>query len=759
MRNAGLLGLFSAVLLTGCGERSPDGTGAWVVTLDQRGLSVQHGSTRLTPAPLPGATFGVGFAHRETTSEMTLGFHSFTETGEPWLEGVELAASEELGPGTLRLKLRARAADAARLGVALACEVDASGHAERFLGLGSQVLIDEHGRRVPVWTSEQGIGKLDGVSHQGFGIAGDINDAYYPLPIVYSSRGYAVVTLGSDRVVHDFCKSDPQVHAIETFGSELDLVIVVGTPLELVERVTAVTGRPPRPPAWTFGPWMDAVGGAARVREEARLLRQHGVAASALWSEDWAGGGLDGTGFRLAYDWDIDRTLYPDAEQLAAELHAQGFRWLAYFNTFVQAEGPQFAQAMQDGYLLETDDGAPYLSPSPRLTDAGQVDLENPAARAWMSGYLQEALRLGFDGWMADYGEWVPWDARTLGGARACHNCYPDLWATLNREALEAARPGGDALFFVRSGHLGTAKEAPVVWGGDQNTDWDALDGIGSVIPIGLGLGLGGASTFGSDIAGYSNLASDPSTKELFFRWVALGALTPVMRTHHGNAADKNWRWDRDAETIAHFVKYAGLHNRLFPLWDALSKVASDTGVPIMRPGWLHHAGDAAVAFASDQFLLGDGLLVAPVLVEGATSRDVALPKGRWYDFWTGAALEGGGVRAVAAAIGDLPLFARAGAIVPLLPATVMTLAPGGDGSVPALDPALPELEVRVYLGADGRFVLADGTAITLRSKAEDAAGAPVDVEGASPTVAVGSATVEIAGTTARRWHLVPVGR
>ncbi len=749
------------MLPAACGER-PEGGGSgggqFKVELSDRGLRIEHPASQLVlePAVLAGSSLGLAFAQRTTESEMSFGYHYFHEGSEPWQQGVEIASTEEPSPGTLRIKLRARDSSATRVGLAWKCGSDRAGAPERYLGLGAQVLLDERGRRVPVWSSEQGIGKVDGLTHQQFGYAGEINDAYYALPVVYSSRGYALATLGSERVVHDLCRTDASTHAVEVWAPEVDLVVVVGSPRELVERMTAITGRPPRPPAWAFGPWIDAVGGSAEVRRIAREVRTRGVPASALWSEDWAGGGLDGTGFRLSYRWTLDRGNYPDAEALATELHAQGFRWLAYFNTFVQSDAPTFDDAMRRGLMLRHADGSPYLVLSPRLTEAGLLDLENPEARKVMAGYLKAALDVGFDGWMADYGEWVPWDATTVTGAQACHNCYPDLWSELNRQVLESERASGDGVFFVRAGHLGTVKSAPVIWAGDQNTDFDALDGLPSIIPIGLNLGLSGASTYATDIAGYSNLDSPPSTKELFFRWTSLAALTPVMRTHHGNAADKNWSWLRDEETAAHFKRYAVLHQRLFPLWDALAAVASRSGLPILRAGWLVAPDDARVAFATDQFWVGEALLVAPVVTEGALSRDVALPTGRFYDFWTGKATDGG-VRAVAASPGDLPLFARAGALVPLLPEGTMTLAPGGAAAVATVDPAMPSLELRVYLGAAGTLVLGDGTTITLESKAGDAAVEPVEQRGGKLEVALGAAHLSIDGPSCS-WHIVPVG-
>src|SRR5262249_34328930 len=145
--------------------------------------------------------------------------------------------------------------------------------------------------------------------------------------------------------------------------------------------------------------------------------------------------------------------------------------------------------------------------------------------------------------------------------------------------------------FFGRSGWFGTPELTDVFWAGDQRTDFEPDDGMPTILPIGIGLGLVGISTYGHDIAGYQSATNPGATKELYYRWTEIGAWSPVMRTHHGSkpttyepgATVANWMWWSDAETTEHFRRHAALHMALVPFMEGLAKVAAKTGLPIWR--------------------------------------------------------------------------------------------------------------------------------------------------------------------------------
>jgi alpha-glucosidase (family GH31 glycosyl hydrolase) len=202
-------------------------------------------------------------------------------------------------------------------------------------------------------------------------------------------------------------------------------------------------------------------------------------------------------------------------------------------------------------------------------------------------------------------------------------------------------------------------------------------DGLPTVVRMGLGLSIAGVSTYGSDLAGYQVALRKPSDKETFFRWTELGAWSPVMRTHHGTQPLKNWNLASDEETTQHFRKYAILHQQLTPYFELLAKEANETGISIWRHLAVEFPSDPKAWETHDEFMVGPSILVAPVLKKGATSRSVYLPSGEWHA-WGDFAKSGD----VAAPMDAIPVYVRAGSIVPMLPDTVRTVIAEAKGLV-----------------------------------------------------------------------------
>jgi alpha-glucosidase (family GH31 glycosyl hydrolase) len=603
------------------------------------------------------------------------------------VDGGGSGSLRQLGDGTVAIVYTPPAG--ARTSAAFRCAAD-----ERFLGFGAMPMDVEHrGATVPLFVSEQGIGRVPTDDPPGAWFeTGTRHQSYFPVPFFLSSHNYGVRAETQVRSTFAMCSETDDTIRIEAWEPRLELHVYYGAgPLDVLGRHTDEVGRPPLPPAWAFAPWNDAIFGSANVRKIAGELRNNAIPSSVIWTEDWAGGENGSTGYRLTYDWSVSRTLYPDAEQVASDLHVQGFKWLAYFNTFAETDGDHY----QTQYLVHHSDGTPYVMDSVRFgKKTGMVDLGNLAARAWMAQSLKAALAIGFDGWMADYGEWLPVD-----GAPniAEHDAYPNEWQRLNESVL-----GDDNLVFVRSGYTGSQPIAhQIVWGGDQTTDFDPGDGMPTVLPIALGLGVAGLPYFGSDIGGYATLPNHPTgTKELFFRWSVLGALSPVMRTHHGSMAPNNWEFDSDAETLAHYGRWARVHMKLYPYLNAIAQQASATGAPMMRELALEFPTDPRAWTTADEYLLGRALLVAPIAQSGTANRTVYFPSGNWFAVFTKPPpmpmpmpmppqILSAGDHDVLAPLGELPVYARAGSILPLLPDGVTTLV----GNVPTAR------EVWIYAG------------------------------------------------------------
>ena len=565
--------------------------------------------------------------------------------------------------GTLQGELRVSAEDARRtrltfavtggvvdsLALPVRCDADGS-----FYGFGEQYnSTDQRGEAFSLLVKERIMGLL----------AGDTHATYFPMPYYLDARGFGALVETDYRVDVDLCKGDAEVAWIEVMGGEpVELLVFHGpTPLDVVEQLGATVGRPAAPPDWAYGLWICSQGGQQDVLDEVAALEAAQIPVSTFWVQDWTGFRPNlGGGFGVQYRWQHDPEHYPDLAGMISDLHGRGYKVLGYVNPFVDAGLPNhFPQMDSEGLLIkhpERDESYVFDAP---CGEASHPDLSNPAARAHVKAAFAAAVTdLGLDGWMADFGEWLPFDARLQDGSDpvAAHNHYPVEWQRLTREVMDELRPDGDWVMFARSGWTGVQAVAQIHWVGDQWANWDEQDGLPTVVPAMLNLGLSGQPYVTHDIAGFF---AGPSTKELFLRWTELGAFTPVMRTHEGNLQLDNWSWEKDAETTAHFRRFARIHDALGPDLKALSEQAQQRSVPMVRHLMLQYPEDEEARRIDDQYLLGADLLVAPVVEEGATSRSVYLPVGTWYHLWSGEPYQGGQRITVDAPIGSPPVFAR----------------------------------------------------------------------------------------------------
>ncbi len=613
---------------------------------------------------------------------------------------------------------------------------------DHFVGGGEHAFdVDHAGEAFALWVGEPGIGKVDSeVPPDDWFLTGTRHASSYPDPFFIRPEPVGVMALTESRVDVDLCTGDRW--RLDTWeGSTAFLVLDADTPLELVQGHALLNGAPAMPPDWAFAPWADAVRGAERVAEVAAELRAAGAPVSVIWSEDWRGGEEGSFGYHPIPEWDVDESLYPDPAGIDAGLEAMGFKWFAYFAPFV-VEGHRAFEEASD-FVIKTGDGEPYLFTAPSLEQAGALDLTNDDGWDWALAKLEAAADIGFDGWMADYAEWVPPDGVAEGmDVMIDHNAYPLLWQSLSSEALD----GRDATYFARSGWTGSPAIAPVHWPGDQRTSFDTDDGFPTVIPMTLGGSIAGIPLSGSDIAGYQSIGNDPSDKELWTRWCALGAMSPIMRTHHGAFSDEDWQFDSDDETLHTFAEYGQVHAQLFPYLRGLAAEAQSRGTPVVRPLFLHHPEEEWGRM--DAWLLGPSLLVAPVLEKGALSRQVDLPSDtNWFNYWSGEAVESG---VFEAGWDDIPVFAPAGAVVPRFAGRVDTLVDGPLDGLVTLSDADAARVIRVFAGAKGGFVEADGTTYSTDGKADSSAVATDTLK--SGSISAGGLKLSISGPVSRTY-------
>jgi alpha-glucosidase len=524
-----------------------------------------------------------------------------------------------------------------------------------------------NGRRFPMWTSEPGVGRdkttvltqtMDAAGMAG----GDYWTTNYPQPSFLTSRWLAVHLDASCYSVLDF--TDHQAHAVEVWSNtaRFELYAADG-PLALVSALSDRFGRQPALPDWAIGGAIVGLKQGLASFERLEKFIEAGTAVSGLWCEDWAGIRETSFGRRLLWDWKRSEVRYPDLPARIAALRERGIRFLAYANPYLAVDGALFEEARAAGYLALTQAGdEPYAVDFGEF-DCGVVDYTNPAAADWFADRIlgREMLDIGIDGWMADFGEYLPTDLKLFDGSdpMEAHNRWPVLWADVNAKALASRGRTGDALFFMRAGFSGVQAHCPLLWAGDQSVDFTRHDGIGTVITAALSAGLVGNAYSHSDCGGYTSLHGNVRTVELMQRWCELSAFSPVFRSHEGNRPDDNLQYDSNAELLDCFARWSRVHAALAPYVRHLCDEAVAQGWPAQRPLFLHHPEDQAVYAVQDQYLYGADLLVAPVIEHGATTRDVILPgQSPWRSVWTGEYLAAG-THSIDAPIGRPPVFYR----------------------------------------------------------------------------------------------------
>ncbi len=511
---------------------------------------------------------------------------------------------------------------------------------ERFFGFGEwSDYADATGLTREIWTQEQHVGRGND-SDPPFPV--NRVTTYFPVPFFISSRNYAFFLTGYARMEFSMCENDKYWKA-KIYDSVVNALVFrwEKKPLEAVEKFTEIVGRQKVPPLWAFGNWIDEIFGQENVLNTVVWLRKNKIPSSAIWTEDWAGGRWTTPTIYNIGGWDTEhsRELYPEIERLSQELKKFGFKFLGYFNTFVPDHHKSHAESREKDILFRDRDGniRYFWTPEGR---AAIVDILSETGAQYMKDVMKKIADLGFSGWMADFGEWVL-PSFISGGKTGWEfrNLYPYLWAKINYEFWESYSPG-DYVFFSRSGFTGSWKFSPVVWQGDQNTSFERFDGLGALVPQMTSVGMAGVANVGPDIAGYTTLFSGPSDKELYIRWTSLCAFVPIFRTHHGTEPKRNWRFDKDTETTLVFKRWAEEHIRLAPTFYELSKIAQSRGYPIVRHIFLEYPEvvkylPEKLEVIEQQFLIGDSLLVAPIVKRGETKREVFIPPGIWFNYFS----------------------------------------------------------------------------------------------------------------------------
>jgi alpha-glucosidase len=595
----------------------------------------------------------------------------------------------ETGSGTLTIednvvRLRwshgSQASD--RLAMTFACE-----ESDRFFGLGAHVSTEHRGYDVPIWVSEQGHGKVErGESSPIFFVVGEHYSSYVPVPFALTNRPLGLLLDTTERSHFELC-SHAESLRLEVQGPTFELVLFVGDSMaEVLTSFTEATGRIEPPARWNLAPIIDAGGGPEEVERLAQLARDEHIPASAIWVEDWVGIQEAFGGEHLHYNWEVDEEMYPNFSALTAELEGLGLRFLTYVSPYVPNDTAAAQAGLEGGYLVEDASGEPIVIEYPWGAPPYYFDMTSPGAEAWFQSFVARAHSLGVDGWMADFGEALPYDG-LLGDGRTgkeAHNDYPRRWTGANLDAWKSVRPNEDFMLFTRSGYTGSASRMRIHWLGDQMTSFDRNDGLGSVIPLYLSAGLSGIPLTHSDVGGYAKAIGHNRTFEVWARWLEFEAFTPVMRTHHGSEPHAVVQWYSTPESRSLFQRYARWHQRLLPYFMMLAEEAARTGTPACRPIWWGNEERTDLYQIDTEMLVGQNLLLAPILEAAKSERTVTFPPGSWarwsdFDLPLKAPITTN-QETISASESEAIVFVGAGAALPLLTEDYESMAPPQDG-------------------------------------------------------------------------------
>ncbi|HXG92018.1 MAG TPA: TIM-barrel domain-containing protein [Blastocatellia bacterium] len=512
---------------------------------------------------------------------------------------------------------------------------------------------------------------------------------YKPIPFFMSSNGYGMFIHTSTPVTLDAGHTFDQSNAIYVGDDALDLFVFLGSPKEVLSEYTALTGRSPVPPLWSFGFWMSRITYKSEdeVRDVAAKLRRYRIPSDVIHLDT----GWFETDWRSDYKFSTSR--FRDPARMIADLKRQGFHISLWQLPYFTRRNRLYDEIVNSGYAVrETGDGRP--------NEDATLDFSNPATVKWYQGQIATLLKLGVGAIKVDFGEGAPANGLYASGRTGFyeHNLYPLRY---NKAVADITKEvTGDSIIWARSAWAGSQRY-PVHWGGDaENTN----SAMAAELRGGLSFGLSGFTYWSHDVGGFVNRAP----RDLYRRWLGWGVLTSHTRAH---GAPPREPWEYDEAFVEDYRRAVELKYSLMPYIIAQAKDSSAHGYPMMRALFFEYPDDPTSWLIEDEYLFGSDLLVAPLIEEG-DSRRVYLPPGAWIDYQTGKVYRGAAWHVVAAGQIPVVLLVKDHAVIPHAAVAQSTSQINWN-----------EIELRVFSAdhssATGLFALPQGNLQTLRLEAE----------------------------------------
>ena len=600
---------------------------------------------------------------------------------------------------------------------------------EHIFGLGEKTgLLDRRGSFLTMWNSD----KPCYCNHE--------DPLYKSIPFFMSSKGYGIYFDNSYKSHFDFRGSDTYTFGADG-GEMIYYFIAGGSYKDVLGQYIKLTGRPVMPPRWSLG-FSQCCGNYVNQNQAidiATKFREIGFPCDIIYQD------IGWTQRLQNFEWNGS---YTDPEGMTSKLKDMGFHVIVSQDPIVsQSNTAQWAEADSlDIFVKDDRTGKFYDMPWPWGGRCGLIDFSNPAAASWWGDYQQKPIDDGVAGFWTDMGE-PAWSNEEVldrlhiqhyaGPHAKMHNLYGLYWDKVVTEEFEKRNPGKRLFQMTRSAFAGMQRYC-FSWTGDSGNDLGltySWDQFAYQIPVMLSASVSGVPFITGDITGYCGDIPDYSAAaEIYIRWMQFGLFTPLSRAHHwGGTQVEPWKFGDEAVDCARKVveiKYA-----LMPYLYTCAREAYDTGTPIMRAMFLEFPDDPECARLDFQFMFGPSILVAPVVEEGARTRRLYLPEGEWYDWYTEELYEGGRYIETPAPLDKVPLFVRAGSIIPTVAARQYTWE----------NPDAP-LYVDVWPSSAGSFeyTLYEDDGESLDYKADGCARTKFSarVKGSSCTVSKGKRTV-----------------
>ena len=518
-----------------------------------------------------------------------------------------------------------------------------------------------------------------------------VRETYTPVPYYFVPDTYGLFADSTAYSRFSFGTRRSDICSITVEDSKVDFYFFAGCNADIADGYTSVAGKPVLPPVWAFGPWISANewDSQAKVMEQLAQAAKHDIPVTVIVLEAWSDEDTfyiwnDAQYMPQSGDWIpklADFTFsgrWPDPKSMTDAVHDAGMKlllWqipvLRYGGISIQSSRDQ-VYAKDKGYVICDAYASPYrITQGTWFGGSLLVDFTNPASSIWFLDKRRYLLdEIGVDGFKTDGGEFI-WGKHTnacngLSGV-ALRNAYPDIYARAYFDYSRKIVP--DALTFSRSGGA-SMQSHPICWVGDQRSTPDAFK---DAIRATLSASMSGIPFVAWDIAGFSG--DIPST-ELYQRSVAQAAFSPIMQIHSetnsGGTPPSQARtpWNMaerkgNNTCLETYRYYANLRMNLLPYIYSEAQHSSITGEPLMRSMAYAFPGDAAAAEYEFQYMLGNSLMVAPVTDARKMTIEVYLPDGVWYDFFSGKEYQGG-MHHIECSLEEIPVFARAGCVIPL---------------------------------------------------------------------------------------------